>query len=152
MASKVTRSFCRCNVSKIRTHVRAHTRTRTLTHTHNKVRNTHKPQHKNIVYFIFGRPISLNFVFVFLVYSLAHAHALTIKSTSEQYAAYSSQVKFCYIFFFFARGRKDEVMVGSHFCVKQDLKWLMAPETLLRFFLFLCPMFLLLMRLHRPDL
>lgn len=42
-------------------------------------------------------------------------------------------------------------MVGSRFCVKQDSKWLMAPETLLWFF-FLCPVFLLLMRLDRPDL
>lgn len=33
---------------------------------------------------------------------------------------------------------KDEVMVGTRFCVKQDLKWLMAPQTLLWvFFLFM---------------
>lgn len=62
----------------------------------------------------------------------------------------SSSATFFFVFFF-ARGRKDEVMVGSHFRVKQDLKWLMAPETLLWFF-FLCPGFLLLMRLDRPDL
>lgn len=53
------------------------------------------------------------------------------------HTAVRSSFATCFFFFFFARGRKDEVMVGSHFCVKQDLKWLMAPETLLWFFLFM---------------
>lgn len=66
-------TFCRCNVSKIRTHVRANTQTYTHTHTYTQQNQkyTQTTTSKHCV-FIFGCPIALNFVFVFLVYSRAH--------------------------------------------------------------------------------